>query len=402
MKQQRTAVAGRMDPETRSDCRVEFTRLDRGGIVVKIESKVESLYGDSIRTLVTDVCRALGVQHAALRVDDQGALPFVLAARVETAIKRADRTITAAYLPGDPQKHSLQAARVRPRRTRLYVPGNEPKFMPNAALHRPDTLILDLEDSVSPEEKDAARLVVRNALRTIDFGRAERAVRINQGTRGVEDLRAVIPQRPDVILMPKCEDADAVRTLVTEIMAVERKHQIPAETLLLPIIESALGVENAFAIASASPRVCALAIGLEDYTADIGVERTAEGKESLYARLAVINAAKAAGVQALDSVWSDVDDMEGLHASTIESKALGFDGKGCIHPRQIPVIHQALQPTEKEIERAKRIVEAAEIARKSGSGVVSLGSKMIDAPVVRRAERVLELVRQYTEEEGRA
>jgi citrate lyase subunit beta/citryl-CoA lyase len=210
----------------------------------------------------------------------------------------------------------------------------------------------------------------------------------------------VVPQLPDVLLIPKCEDADTIMSIASEVLAVERKHQLSGETLILPIIESALGVVNAYAIATASPRVCALAIGLEDYTADIGVERTVEGKESLYARMAVVTSAKAAGIQALDSVWSDVEDLEGLRRSTLEAKSLGFDGKGCIHPRQIPVIHGAFAPTAAEIEKAKRIVEAAEIARRSGSGVVALGSKMIDAPVVLRAQRVLRLAEQYTQEGG--
>jgi citrate lyase subunit beta/citryl-CoA lyase len=267
----------------------------------------------------------------------------------------------------------------------------EPKFFPNAGLHRPDMIVLDLEDSVAPEEKDAARLLVRNALRSLDFFTAERGVRINQGKMGIEDLFQVVPQMPDVILIPKCESADTVRSIATELDGLERKHHLPGQTLLLPIIESALGVVHAYAIASASSRICAVAIGLEDYTADIGVERTAEGRECLYARMAVVTGAKAADVQALDSVWSDVDDLEGLLRSTAESKSLGFDGKGCIHPRQIPVIHAALAPTSAEIEKANRIVDAAATARKLGLGVVALGSKMIDAPVVLRAERILRL-----------
>jgi citrate lyase subunit beta/citryl-CoA lyase len=288
-----------------------------------------------------------------------------------------------------------------PRRTRLYLPGNEPKFIPNAGLHKPDAIILDLEDSVPPAEKDAARILVRNALRSVDFYGAERCVRINQGRMGLEDLRAVVPQGPDLILIPKCEDPGAVQSAESEIRAILKRQKMNTQIVLLPIIESALGVVNAYAIASASPSVCGLAIGLEDYTADIGVERTAHGSESLFARTAIVVAARAAGGQAFDSVYTDVDDLDGLRDSTLEAKSLGFDGKGCIHPRQIPVVHSALAPTRQEVEKAQMIVMAADEARKIGTGVVALGTKMIDAPVVKRAERVLRLA-ELSDKEGGA
>lgn len=159
----------------------------------------------------------------------------------------------------------------------------------------------------------------------------------------------------------------------------------------MPIIESALGVVTSYEIAIASDKVCALAVGLEDYTADLGVERTNEGKESFYARSAIVNAAKAAGVQAIDTVFSDVDDTEGLRQSVVEAKSLGFEGKGCIHPRQIKVVHEEFAPTEIEIEKAKKIVLAFEEAKQKGIGVVALGNKMIDAPVVKRAQHTIEL-----------
>jgi citrate lyase subunit beta/citryl-CoA lyase len=218
---------------------------------------------------------------------------------------------------------------------------------------------------------------------------------------GLEDLRAVVPQGPNLILIPKCEDPGTVQSVESEIRAILKRQKKSAQIVLLPIIESALGVVNAYAIASASSSVCGLAIGLEDYTADIGVERTTHGRESLFARTAVVIAARAAGVQAFDSVYADVDDLDGLRESTLEAKSLGFDGKGCIHPRQIRVVHSALAPTRQEIEKAKMIVMAAEEARKSGTGVVALGTKMIDAPVVKRAERILRLA-ELSEKEGGA
>jgi citrate lyase subunit beta / citryl-CoA lyase len=387
----RKASAGNGDPSVRSDCRVEIELRDRGGVSIVLESKVESLYGSSIRNQVMRDAAALGLAHGVVRVVDQGALPHVISARVEAAFKRLNADSPRQALPDRLHPAGRDSKKDRVRRTRLYLPGNEPKFFPNASLHGPDCVILDLEDSVAPAEKDAARILVRNALRCVDFGSSERAVRINPGRAGLLDLRAVIPHGPQVVLIPKCESADSVEVIESEIRSLEKARKEGPETLLIPILESALGVVHAFAIASSSPRICALAIGLEDYTADIGIERTVEGKESLYARMAVITAAKAAGVQALDSVFSDVDDESALFLSTREAKALGFDGKGCIHPRQIGIIHSAFAPTAREIERARDIVSAAEEARKRGSGVISLGSKMIDAPVVKRAERILRL-----------
>jgi citrate lyase subunit beta/citryl-CoA lyase len=263
--------------------------------------------------------------------------------------------------------------------------------MVNAGLHRPDGIILDLEDSVAPPEKDAARLLVRNALRTVDFLGAERMVRINQGDLGLADLASIVPQRPNVILLPKVEDPGQVQEADLRIAELRERVGVRESIWLMPIIESALGGVRAYEIARASASVVALAVGLEDYTADIGVQRTNEGRESFYLRSQVVNAARAARVQPIDTVFSDVGDMEGLRASVVEAKALGFDGKGCIHPRQIPVIHEAFAPEGAELEKAKRIVRAFREAQAKGLGVVSLGAKMIDPPVVKRAEHTIHL-----------
>jgi citrate lyase subunit beta / citryl-CoA lyase len=379
----RTGTAGR--PDSRSDCIVEIEPLRSGGIRVEVESKVSSMYGTSIERLTGEVLRALGLEHARVSIHDQGALPFVLAARIEAAAKRL--SLRGEFLPPGPKVPPPLPERDRLRRTRLYLPGDQPKFFPNAGLHRPDAVILDLEDSVHPEAKDAARILVRNALRLLDFEGAERMVRINQGRPGMEDLRAILPSLPDTIVIPKCESPDQVNAVEREAQRILKERSISREFYLLPIIESALGVEHAYPVATASERVCALAIGLEDYTADIGAERTPQGLESLHARQVVLNAAKAAGVQALDSVYSDVDDAEGLERSCREARAMGFDGKGCIHPRQIALIHTAFAPTEREIAWAQQVVLAFEQAQKNRSTMIAVGSKMIDPPVVKRALR---------------
>lgn len=263
--------------------------------------------------------------------------------------------------------------------------------MINAGLHSSDGIILDLEDSVAPEKKYESRFLVRNALRQVNFRGAERMVRINQGSPGLTDLQFVVPHNVNLILIPKCENREQVIEVESEIRKIAAGNKISNPVYIMPIIENALGVENAFEIARASKSVVAIAIGLEDYTADLGVPRTAEGNESFYARTRLIVAAKAAGIQPIDSVFSDVADMEALKKNVLTSKALGFEGMGCIHPRQIAVINEGFAPDENEIEKSKKIVIAYEDGRKKGLAVVSLGSKMIDPPVVARALKTIEL-----------
>jgi citrate lyase subunit beta/citryl-CoA lyase len=269
------------------------------------------------------------------------------------------------------------------------LPGSEPKYFINASLHEPDAIILDLEDSVHHVEKDAARILVRNALRAVDFGECERMVRINQLPLGLEDLAEIISEQPDLVLVPKVEYPGQIAEVDRMISELKARQDINRAIWLMPILESALGIENAFAIAAASPNVVALTIGLEDYTADLGVARTVDGRESLYARSRIVNAARAAGVQAIDSVFSDVADTEALRQWGEHSRALGFEGMGCIHPSQIPVVHAAFSPSPAEVEKAEKIVAAFEEAQQRGLGVVSLGSKMIDPPVVQRAQKLV-------------
>jgi citrate lyase subunit beta/citryl-CoA lyase len=264
-------------------------------------------------------------------------------------------------------------------------------MMINAGLHSADGIILDLEDSVALEKKDEARILIRNALRQINFYGAERMVRINQGERGLEDLHYVIPHNVNLILLPKCESSNSVNQVEKEIETIKKEFNLNKQVFLMPIIESALGIENSFEIASASENVVAVAIGLEDYTTDLGVSRTIEGKESFYARTRLVVAARAAGIQPIDSVFSDVADMDALKQTVIESKSLGFEGMGCIHPRQIPVIKQGFAPDQTEIEKSKKIVLEFEKAKLKGLGVVALGSKMIDPPVVARAQKIIDL-----------
>lgn len=380
--------AGHCGPDVRSDVQVRIEAGERGGVQIELESRVASYYGEVIRRQAEEVLEALGVRHARVQIHDEGALPFVIAARIEAAVRRAGLGYGTRVLP-DRACLPEPSARDRMRRSRLYVPGSEPKYFVNAALHGADGVTLDLEDSVHTSEKDAARLLVRNALRAVDFLHCERIVRINQLPLGLEDLDEIVPESPDLILIPKVENANQVTQVSQRIAAIKSDYGITRPVWLMPILESALGIENAFEVATASDYVVALTIGLEDYTADLGVVKTAAGAESLFARQRVVNAAHAAGLQAIDSVYGDVGDLDGLRAWGANSRALGFEGMGCVHPSQIAVIHEAFAPTRVEIEKAKRIVAAYNDAQAKGLGVVSLGSKMIDPPVVQRALKLM-------------
>jgi citrate lyase subunit beta/citryl-CoA lyase len=391
MKQNKKATAGTKGDNIRSDCYIELEIKAKGGIKLNLQSKVESMYGESIRELLFDMCKFFNLKNVRIKLEDFGALPFTIAARFETAIKRALPRTKKEYLLPLSKKSNYKTVKDKLRRSRLYLPGNEPKYFINAGLHEPDGLILDLEDSVAPTEKDAAQILVRNALRSVDFYGGERMVRINQLPEGLDDLKFIVPHNVHVIIIPKCESAEQILEIEKEVEKLKAKHKIKDKIFFMPIIESAKGVIKVYEIASASKSNCALAVGLEDYTADIGTQRTEEGRESFYARCMVVNAARAADIQPIDTVYSDVSNMEGLTESVLEAKSIGFEGKGCIHPRQVKVVHEAFAPTKKEIEKAKKIFVAFEEAQKKGLGVVSVGSKMIDPPVVKRAQKTIEL-----------
>ncbi len=380
--------AGHRGPGVRSDLYVSAELAGDGGLQLDLRSRVGAMYGAAIEAEVRRVCEALGVRDARIEIEDGGAIDPVIAARVESALRDAgvtggDARPSATVDVGEP------TARDRLRRSRLYLPGDQPKLSINAGLHRPDGVILDLEDSVHPDHKRSARLVVRNLLRTIDFMGAERMVRINPLPLGLDDIDAVAAEPLDLVLIPKVEDPDTVRAVDDRI-----REGTDRTVWLMPILETALGIERAFDIVSASDRVVALTVGLEDYTADLGTPKTVEGTESLYARMRLVNAARAAGCQPIDSVFGDVADEEGLRSWATRSRALGFEGMGCVHPRQIRPIHEAFAPSAVEIDKATKIVEAFEAARAEGKGVVSLGSKMIDPPVVKRALRTVDIARR--------
>ncbi len=280
----------------------------------------------------------------------------------------------------------------------MFVPGNNPAMMQDAFIYSPDSIMLDLEDSVTMSEKDAARLLVYNALKTIDYGQTEMVVRINplNTPYGKKDVEAMVKAGVQVIRMPKTETADEVREVEAEILKWEEELGCVGRTKIMAAIESALGIVNAYPIAVASKRMMGIALGAEDYCANLKTQRTSGdnpnfGLELLLARQTIVVAARAAGIDALDTVYSNLDDMETFRREVELIKTLGFDGKSIINPRQIEIVNEVFAPKQKEIEKALKIIAAIKEAEQKGSGVIAVNGKMVDRPVVIRAERTINL-----------
>lgn len=278
------------------------------------------------------------------------------------------------------------------RRSMMFVPGNQPGMLQNAGIYGADTVIFDVEDSVALTEKDAARNLVRNAIESIQYP-CEVAVRINhiETPFGLADLQAILPAKPDLIRLPKAETADDIRQVDQLIAEAEQQQGFaPGSIKLMAAIETAKGILNAYDIVTASSRMVAIAIGGEDFVADLRTSRTRDGKELFAARSQLVLAGRAAGIHVVDSVFANVDDEEGFIAETQLIKELGFDGKSVINPRQIKLVHQVFAPSPAEVERARRVIAAYEEALAKKSGVIALDGKMIDTPVVVRAQRILD------------
>jgi len=279
----------------------------------------------------------------------------------------------------------------RLRRAMMFMPGNNPAMLQNAGIYGADTVIFDLEDAVAISEKDAARQLVHNAIKRFTFP-CEVAIRINhiQTPYGMDDLRVVLAAKPDLIRLPKAESAEDIIIVDEMITKAEEQYGFaPGNIQMMAAIETAKGLMKAYDIATASPRMVALAIGGEDFIADLKTTRSREGQELFVARSQLLLAARAAGIAAIDSVFSNANDEEGFIAETNMIKKLGFDGKSVINPRQVRIVHEIFTPTEKEVLHAERVLAAYQEAVERKAGVVALDGKMIDTPIVNRAERVL-------------
>ena len=278
------------------------------------------------------------------------------------------------------------------RRSMLFLPGNNPNMLINGNCLGADAVIFDLEDAVAPAEKDAARILVRNTMRYMDFRGCEMIVRINSVDTPYwkQDMDAVVPQKPGMLLLPKTGCAADIQEADAYLTALEEKLGMQPNTVgLMALIETAMGVENAFSIATAAKRVRALFLGAEDLTADLQCKRTKEGREIEYARTRLVVAARAAGIAVYDTPFTDVNDDEGIWADARYAKGLGFSGKASISPRHVEVINSVFSPTIKEIEYAYEVMDAIELAKQQGKGAIALHGKMIDAPIVTRAQQTI-------------
>lgn len=289
----------------------------------------------------------------------------------------------------------------------LFIPGNNPGMMRDVYIYKPDAIMFDLEDSVKLTEKDAARYLVYGALTNIDYRGIERVVRINPLNTefGREDIEMMVKAGVDIIRLPKSENAQDIIDVDEYITKMEEKHgREIGSTGMMAAIESAEGVLNAREITTASKRLVGIALGAEDYVTDLKTKRYADGKELFAARSMILLAARAAGISAIDTVYSDVNNEEGFKDEVKAIKQLGFDGKSVINPRQIDPVHEIFAPTQKEIDHALAVVAAIKEAEEKGLGVISLKGKMVDKPVVARAQRVLTLAKAaglYKEQGGR-
>ncbi|MBI9040883.1 aldolase/citrate lyase family protein [Lutibacter sp.] len=280
------------------------------------------------------------------------------------------------------------------RRTMLYIPGNNPAMLQQGGIYGADSILLDLEDAVALNQKDAARILVRNVLKSINFYNTEVCVRINHLDTpfGLEDLEEIAPLQPDAIRYPKTETVEELAKLIQIIEAIEDKHNLPHDKMTIhAMIETALGVQNVFEIAKFSKRVDAITIGGQDLTADMNIKSTKEGSGIDLARKMIVMAAKANKIDAIDTVFVDINDEDGLRIDTEYAKQIGFSGKAVINPRQIDIIHDVYMPTEEEIRKAYRIVLEFKKNKKEGIGAFAIDGKMIDAPIMTRATQVLEL-----------
>jgi len=289
------------------------------------------------------------------------------------------------------------------RRSMLFLPGNTPNIIINGDSLGADAVILDLEDAVSPSEKDAARILVRNAIKLMKFENCEVIVRINSLDTDYwkSDLDEIVPLKPDLIMPTKTSSAADVQIIDSYITELERKFSIGPNTVkLIPLIETALGVENAFRIATVSKRISALFLGGEDLTADLRCKRTKDGNEIDYARKRIVCAARAAGVDVYDTPFTDVNDDEGIYADAEYAKSLGFTGKSAVSPRHVAAINEVFSPSQKDVDYAYEVMEAIRIAKEQGRGAIALHGKMIDAPIVARAQQTIAMAEELLSMRG--
>jgi citrate lyase subunit beta/citryl-CoA lyase len=414
------ATSGHAGAKAKSDCLVTFdpredpSATDKApgqaaapaALRIEVRSGTGSLFSKSIAAIVSKVATHFGVNRGRFLVEDDGALDLVVAARTEAALRQAGFPVPPAPRLANPVRLPATDP-ARRRRSRLYIPGDQPHLAINAALFGADCLIFDLEDAVVPGRKAETRILVRKILETpallgtaepskrFDF--PEIAVRINplSGPWGMDDLAEIMPAGPQVIVLPKCESARDIEEADRALQIFETALGIaPGSTRLMPIVETARGILASREIAAASSRNVAIFFGREDLVRDLQAQPAPTASTSFdtlaWGRAMLVFAARAAGIQPLDSVYTNLEDPAGLRVACQDARAAGFAGKAVLHPVQIPVVNESFLPTEEDAARARRILAGFEAALAEGKGAVSVDGMMVDAPVAERARKVLQ------------
>lgn len=385
--------------DEKQDCLITVEPI-AAGIEVELTSKVQRQYGKHIEELIVRTVKEAGYDGVKVIADDKAAWDYAIKARVLGALERGSepkaavahdetRPVEAKTLP------LSEAAKARISRSMMFVPGNTPKMINSADIHGADSLMFDIEDSIPVTEKDTARLMTAEALKSMTF-RSETVVRINHPTQtpyGYDDLDVIVPAKPNLIRIPKTEDVSEVEIVARKIEEVEKANGWEEGTInIIVAIESVKGLYNVREICHA-PRVVGIALGAEDYRADLRTGKHKPAVELAFARQSILLAAREAGIRCVDTVFSDVKDPEGFVEEVEYIKALGFDGKSCIHPSQIKLAHKVFTPDEKEIAHSVKVLNSYADALKNNKGVIAVDGKMIDGPIVVRAQRIVDKAR---------
>lgn len=369
-------TVGYAGSDVRSDVEITVTPASR--FSYEFVSSTSPLYDQSIKEQIESVAKQYGEPNFELKCVDSGALPMTWSARLTAAFCLALGT----PIPRMISEKRFAASSLR--RTRLYVPANTPKLIPNAPLFGPDSVILDLEESVHADRKVEALAMATVASESLDWSGIELMVRVNSGVQGELEIVTLAQSAVATFILPK------VTSPLDVLQVAEILNDTGSKAQLIPLIESALGVENAFEIASCSPRITAISLGLEDYVADIGASRTVEQSESAFARSRVLNAARAAGVMPLASVFPGYQILDEVEAYARQARQSGYEGIGCIHPNQVQAAHRGFAATSEELEKARQVVEAYHAAENGGGGVVGVDGSMADLPTYLRAKRLID------------
>ena len=396
MKITKNAVAGTLES---SDAMVTVEPNAEGaGIEFDLDSVVINQFGNSIRRTVMDTLKRLDVQDVKISIVDKGALDCTLKARVEGALFRADRKSSMGRCDSmsNPNKKRL-------RRTMMFLNCQKPGLIKDPYIYKPDSIMLDLEDAVAEKEKDAARYSLFHALREIDYRGVERVVRINglDTPYWREDIRCAVAGGCDAIRIPKTESAQDVHVVEEAVIAAEKEFGREAgSVLIMAALESARGIMKALDICEASDRLFGIALSGGDYTKDLQTHITGTGIELMGARQNMVIAARAAGVQCFDTVYTDLDNMDGFRKDVEAIHLMGFDGKSIINPRQIEIVHDIYTPKQKDIIFAEKVVKEIDDKKAKGIGVFTVDGKMIDIAFYDGAKRTIELAKASGVYEG--